>query len=624
VFLIAGLLLLAAWYVRRSPESPPEPVARTDPWADYISPYRNVRSGIAYVGDDACARCHETQAKTYLQHPMGRDLAPVANAALLERYGKEVHNPFEALGFQFRAERRGPQMFHHISFQDPNGKVIIQHQQEVQFVIGSGTRTYSYLVNHDGALSESPITWFPQSQVWDLSPGFGRSYLGGRPVREECLFCHCSHAEHVPGSENRYAPPIFTGFAIGCERCHGPGELHVQRMEDHPLQPGEVDETIVNPGRLDPVLREAVCQQCHLEGSNRILRRGRQPFGFRPSLPLHRHLSVFVPAPGYRQPDQFVGQVEQMHESRCFKASQGKLGCISCHDPHRVPSPAERVGFFRSRCLTCHKVESCAASLTTRRQTDKEDSCIRCHMPRHGTGDIPHTAVTDHRIVRRPEQAQPPPAAEFQMGGMPLASFYGDFAGPDDPEVARDLGIALGELAWASPRLRRQAGDLAVPLLEEAVRRWPNDAPAWEAKGKTLWLLDRRLEGLADLIHALTLFPREEGILQAVARMETILGRDDSALAHWQEVVAINSWNTLAHINLATLWSHRRDWSHVETECQAVFRFDPFDADIRILYIEALLHTGRKETARAELDKVLSLQPSRKTELRQKFAELER
>src|SRR5437762_1561401 len=51
-----------------------------DPRLTFQTPYRNVRPEVKYVGDTACAGCHPSQAKTYRQHPMGRSLAPLAEA----------------------------------------------------------------------------------------------------------------------------------------------------------------------------------------------------------------------------------------------------------------------------------------------------------------------------------------------------------------------------------------------------------------------------------------------------------------------------------------------------------------------------------------------------------------
>ena len=57
-------------------------------------------------------------------------------------------------------------------------------------------------------------------------------------------------------------------------------------------------------------------------------RRGCGPFDFRPGLPLHLFMSVLVKPAELNEDNKFVGQVEQMYASRCFKESKGKLGCI--------------------------------------------------------------------------------------------------------------------------------------------------------------------------------------------------------------------------------------------------------------------------------------------------------
>jgi hypothetical protein len=94
-----------------------------------------------------------------------------------------------------------------------------------------------------------------------------------------------------------------------------------------------------------------------------------------------------------------------MYLSRCFEKSKGpnKLGCISCHDPHRRPQPQQRISYFRKRCLACHQEHGCALAEPERRRRSPEDSCIACHMHRYDASDIPHVANTDHRILRLPE-----------------------------------------------------------------------------------------------------------------------------------------------------------------------------------------------------------------------------
>jgi predicted CXXCH cytochrome family protein len=39
-----------------------------------------------------------------------------------------------------------------------------------------------------------------------------------------------------------------------------------------------------------------------------------------------------------------------MQESTCFKNSNGRLGCSSCHDPHSTPAPALAVSCGNQNC----------------------------------------------------------------------------------------------------------------------------------------------------------------------------------------------------------------------------------------------------------------------------------
>ena len=59
-------------------------------------------------------------------------------------------------------------------------------------MIGSGRQAFSYLIEHDGFLFESPITWYAKDRRWGLSPGYERRVSRfERPILSECLVLPC-------------------------------------------------------------------------------------------------------------------------------------------------------------------------------------------------------------------------------------------------------------------------------------------------------------------------------------------------------------------------------------------------------------------------------------------------
>ncbi len=313
-----------------------------------------------------------------------------------------------------RVERQGERVWHQEIGRDEAGQTVFQLDMPADYVLGSGTRGHSYLTDRDGYLFQTPISWYSQKQIWDKSPGFHVEFRPGRPVSGECLFCHANRTRPRQGYLNRFEEPVFDGYTIGCERCHGPGDRHVNDPGHKDPKTG-ADYTIVNPHHLKPELRAAVCEQCHLAGSARVVRRGRGLYDFRPGLLFDAFWSVFVPAAESPEDRKAVGHVEQMALSQCFLRSEDrpaegmrKLGCTSCHDPHQHVEPAQRVSHYRKACRNCHEEHGCSMPLAARRLKSSPDSCIDCHMPRYPAADIAHTASTDHRILRHPDAGRRP------------------------------------------------------------------------------------------------------------------------------------------------------------------------------------------------------------------------
>jgi predicted CXXCH cytochrome family protein len=598
-------------------ESPPQPADALP--AGFSTPFRNTRPDVAYVSDATCAQCHPDQAETYARHPMGRSLAPVARVAGLQRYDAAVRNPFEAAGATFAVERQGDRVFHKEVHRDARGQPFAEARTEVHYVIGSGVHNYSYLIERDGFLVESPITYYAQKAIWDVSPGFRshRHNVFERPVVAECLFCHTDLVKPVPDTLNGYRQPIFhEGFAIGCQRCHGPGALHVAERERGAIVVG-VDDTIVNPARLPWELREGVCQQCHLEGVKRVLKQGRQFADYRPGLPWQMFWTVFVRDAGHGD-ERFDSSVEQLYASRCFQASQGRMGCTTCHDAHRLPEAADKTRYYRERCLQCHDEQSgCSLPLAVRHKESPQDDCRACHMPSFPSRDIPHTAATDHRIPRKP--APTPGAAPTQPAEVPLRPFQPDVAGYRDGESARARALVLTELA--DGRDGEMRARTVLPLLDNVLRDAPDDWAAWEARAESLAALGRSAEALAVCGEILAKAPRRETTLHLAATLAQALKRPEEAVHFWQRLREVNPSSLFYRVGLAQALAALGDWERAVPECEAILERYPPNLEARLLLLEYHVGRGDREQARGVFEQVLALKPPDEPRLRRWFGE---
>ena len=581
----------------------------TDSWPN--SPWTNTQREIKYVGDVACDRCHAEITASYRQHPMGRSMASVAGKA------PTGGTAFEVGSSRFTVENRDGRTFHKESQRDDQGKIVAEVEAEVSHAVGSGERAISYLLEHDGRLFQSPITWYARKNQWGLSPSYDRmNNHFDRPIVPQCLFCHANRVEPVALTLNKYETPIFqTGHAIGCERCHGPGELHVQGQN---VVDGR-DLTIVNPKRLTPILREAVCEQCHLLGDQRVERAGRQTFDYRPGLPLTAFVAIFERR---REGDRkFGGHVEQMHASRCFRESDGRFGCVSCHNPHKVPAAEERVAYFRGKCLTCHEQKGCSLPTAERTARIPNDSCIQCHMPGFSKTEITHIATTDHRILRDPG-ADPQKPRGVVSSGAPLVLFHADTLDADELAATdRELGIALtleGQMI-VDARLRTNIGATAQPFLEQALSVWPDDSVAGLALARSLRLQGRQNEALLGYEQVLKISLHDESALDESSSLALDLGKRQIATKNANQAARLNPWSSGLREQLAKILSLDQTWEEAAGEASEALRLNPFRTVARMILIQSHIQRADTVHAKAEFETLKALNPSEQTSLQSWF-----
>ncbi len=621
VVLVVGV---GVWYAALPPatptsvnEPPPHPAAFSeeevvpdppppDPRLTFSTPFRNVRPEVHYVGDARCTDCHQAICDSYHQHPMGRSAAKVGAESAIEKYDAKHNNPFTAGPYRLRVEKTGNAEVHRVTAKDSLGKPLPPYVVPVDLVIGSGTRGRSYFSTTAGAVWQSPASWFSHELRWDLSPGFDLGTGGRRAIGADCMFCHIDRVEPVPKAINRYKEPLLPlQAAVGCERCHGPGALHVAEREEGALG-GAVDTSIVNPKHLAPALRASICAQCHLQGEERVPCRGRAVFEFRPGLPFEQFVTVFVRPPDSAEANRSVGQFEQMEQSLCFTASNGWLDCTSCHDPHTAPSAKEREAFYRARCLTCHEKKGCSAPLAERQK--ERDSCIACHMPRAGSANIPHTSVTDHRVPRHARMPKLPPAPAVSL--IPLVAFQRGHLLPQ-AEQERNLGVAL---AWAAVKLpptpmgpQQTFAAMAEGRLTRSLKTWRGDSDAWLALSFARAVAgDTRGRFLAASA-ASRLAPDSDESLAALVESATAARRYDRAeqtAAHW---MAQNPTAVEPRLARTMLFARQGQWEKAEADARAALAIQPLHPEVR-LYLALCRHQrGDRAGGRAEADTAAGL-----------------
>ncbi len=407
--------------------------------------------GSGYAGSKACYGCHTNIYQSFLKTDMGRSMSPAGDWNTDELPAQAtVAQPGSPRTFTVSRNSTG-------WVQSESEADLFHVDYPLAYCVGSGMNGLTFLIRRGEYLFQAPISYYSRTRKWDLSPGYEHVELGfARVVPEECINCHTGRAQPVPNRPGAYREPAFLELAIGCENCHGPGEAHIKAL-------GKVRGSIVNPAKLAPRLAENICLNCHQTGDSRVLQPGKSYSDFRPGQWLIDTAFIFKkpPAPGEGRERDLLEHNSALQASRCFRASNGKLSCLTCHDPHVQPRGREVAPYFRAKCLTCHTDESCKLPLTSRAEENPADNCVACHMPKRGIQQISHSALTNHRIPARPDEPIPavlhteangllvvnaPPGHEVKLSKITLLRAYGELAGQDADYQLRYAEL-LDELA---------------------------------------------------------------------------------------------------------------------------------------------------------------------------------
>ncbi|MGP0063927.1 MAG: tetratricopeptide repeat protein [Isosphaeraceae bacterium] len=339
----------------------------------------------AFVGEARCAGCH----------PKAQHAVQASRHARTFRSGRALDDlplPDRPL-----ADPDNPQVTH--TFHRGDGQVRVETRVSVEvlravvdYALGSTDR-YTSLIARDqqGQVRTLRLSYHrgAKGSGWDRSKGQAvhphrlDEFLGERFASDdewvECLVCHTTSAR----AARLHVGPESADRAIGCERCHGPGGLHVAAVAAR-----FSDMAIANPAQARAAEVNQSCGGCH--GQHSL------------PMPASRTAPDWTRFPGSTLP-----------WSRCYVERGGALSCVTCHDPHRdaETSPA----YYEAKCLACHASPSRTTASTaaqpqqaeaTRRSScpiNPSRDCLGCHMPKVEY-DWLHGFFTDHyiRVHRSP------------------------------------------------------------------------------------------------------------------------------------------------------------------------------------------------------------------------------
>ncbi len=473
--------------------------------------------------DQRCAHCHQaiydTYEKTSMAHGSG-----LATEGLLP--GK-LHDTASAIDYRVFAHADVAQM----SFTRPAspGQPALAGQRRLELFVGSGHRGRTYLYNDDGLWYELPINFYTRRAAWGMAPAFdGASHMPAPlPVDPNCLHCHATGVQaSLPDARNHFSAAPFTQAGIGCSACHGNPAQHLASGGHG---------GIVNPGKLASAERDSACLQCHLEGDAVVYRQGKSLANFVPGQRLADTAVYFIRASQPGGGARATSQYEALLRSACKRASGDRLTCTSCHNPHADPAPAERVAFFRQRCLACHTSSAMVA------HHPEQPDCAACHMPSRKTADISHEQVTDHDIEAHPlkTSARHQLRMEDEVELIPVG---------DSTAGERETGLAYAQLAQ---RGNRQAAAKALALLTALAPTHRSDVDVQVRLGYLQQVSGDLTSAASSYKAALQANPWEPTALANLAVLDAATGHLPEAVHLLERLIAADPAQTAAGLNLA-------------------------------------------------------------------------
>jgi predicted CXXCH cytochrome family protein len=396
-----GATALATWkaFYRPGRDRVPHELATNPgtPWGDY-------------VGSKACKECHPKDYADWRDSFHSRTLYDTHPGTVFGDFSGDFGTfddpkhpssvrPFTKDGrFYMEVVRKRIGVAHTMEFPRVEDGVF-----EVLYAFGNRRHQPYVGRSTDGRYWIMPVYWDDVKRTF--------SWDGWRPYVRNCASCHVTgiKTEDQPIGDGmpigmtqprKFTPPAeregWSEGAVGCEVCHGPGRVHVEKataMGNDAYRAYLKDggaPTIYDPAKDTPEHRAQQCSSCHTFFSESSITFVPGPKGY-PHDPLYK-VPKRGPTGAYYEngTEMSICSVERM--LRHSKMGSKGVECRDCHDPHGNTHWAELTESAEDNtlCLKCHKADASGAfadaAAVARHARHKPDGpgilCVECHMPR--------------------------------------------------------------------------------------------------------------------------------------------------------------------------------------------------------------------------------------------------
>ena len=361
--------------------------------------------GRQYAGAEACQSCHKNIYDSFLHTAHFNTSRAATEESVKGTFNTDSSFYSYSLYNRVFMEKKS-NLLYQVEYYKNEKKNI--HRFDI--AIGSGTRGQSYLYWDNNKLFQLPVSYFTAAGQWSNSPGFPEHNIDfNRLITTGCLECHATFSKDISSTrENGDDNSKQLMLGITCERCHGPGEKHVEFQLQNPEE--KKGKFIINPSSFTRAQQMDMCALCHSGKREHV----KPAFSFTAGDTLDNFLALAPAAPGAEYLDVHVNQFGLLKKSKCYLSST-TMSCNTCHDTHA--QERGNIALFSQRCMTCHKKEAChfcAANKSMDAVTAA--NCVDCHMPvkpssvlsvlLQGKETASPVAIRSHLIAVYPEETK--------------------------------------------------------------------------------------------------------------------------------------------------------------------------------------------------------------------------